>query len=492
MTRFPKTFLWGGAISAHQAEGAWNEDGRGPAIRDFMTVDPQTRKRLLTYVDKEGKKCFLAYDHGETLPEGAHFEAFDDRYYPDHEAVDFYHHYKDDIALFKEMGFSVFRMSISWSRIFPDGEGQETNETGVEFYHKVFAELNAAGIKPLVTLWHDDTPALLEEKYGGWQSRKMIDFYDRYSTFCFKEYANEVAFWLTFNEINNILMFLDMFGSQPSDVKYQEAYQELHYKFTASAHAVRTAHAIDPSIKVGCMICGVPFYPSTDDPNDILLNHYTWEKGIWYSSDVMCKGKYPSFSKRLWKEHDVHLDMTEEDLKDIRDGTVDFYSCSYYMSSSVTTHVSNDLVSGNFAAGVRNKYLEYSQWGWAFDPKGIRFFLESIYGRYELPMMIVENGLGAVDKVEEDGSIHDPYRINYLRDHLKEMAIAIEDGVDLFGYTSWGCIDVVSAGSGEMKKRYGFIYVDKNDDGSGTFSRRKKDSFYWYKKVIATNGEALD
>lgn len=206
----------------------------------------------------------------------------------------------------------------------------------------------------------------------------------------------------------------------------------------------------------------------------------------------MCKGKYPSFSKRLWKEHDVHLDMTEEDLKDIRDGTVDFYSCSYYMSSSVTTHVSNDLVSGNFAAGVRNKYLEYSQWGWAFDPKGIRFFLESIYGRYELPMMIVENGLGAVDKVEEDGSIHDPYRINYLRDHLKEMAIAIEDGVDLFGYTSWGCIDVVSAGSGEMKKRYGFIYVDKNDDGSGTFSRRKKDSFYWYKKVIATNGEALD
>jgi len=489
---FPKGFYWGGAVSAHQSEGAWNEGGRGPALRDFMTTDKKTRKRYLTYIDKDGNKCFLKYDEGETLPQGAHFEVFDECYYPDHQAVDFYHHFKEDIAMFKEMGFSILRTSISWSRLFPNGDDQQPNMEGVCYYHQLFEELKNNGIEPLVTLWHDDTPASLEERFGGWKNRKLIEFYGRYAEFCFREFKGQVRYWLTFNEVNNVLMFLDMFGGQPSDDKYQEAYQELHYKFVSSARAVVKAHEIDPNNVVGCMICGVPFYPATCDPKDIMLNFHTWEKGIFYSSDVMCRGKYPAFSKRLWAEHNVVLDCTQQDLVDISKGCVDMYTFSYYMTSAVTTHVNNDKVSGNFAAGVRNEYLSYSEWGWANDPMGLRYFLEMMYSRYELPMMIVENGLGAVDKLEQDKSVHDSYRIDYLRNHLKEMALAIENGVNLIGYTTWGCIDVVSAGSGEMKKRYGFIYVDKNDDGSGSLKRYRKDSFYWYKKVIATNGADLD
>lgn len=307
-----------------------------------------------------------------------------------------------------------------------------------------------------------------------------------------KHYRGKVKYWLTFNEINNTVMFLEMFGNTATDEMYQKAYQQLHYQFVASAHAVKKAHEIDPNYVVGCMICGITFYPGTCDPEDILLNRHTWEKGIFYCGDVQCKGKYPTYAKRLWDEHNVHLDITEQDLIDLKEGKVDMYTFSYYMSTVVTTHEVEEKVSGNFSAGAKNPYLNYSDWGWAFDPKGLRYYLEMIYDRYELPLMVVENGLGAFDKVEEDGSIHDPYRIDYLREHILDMEKAIENGVDLIGYTTWGCIDLVSAGTGEMRKRYGFIYVDKDDEGKGTFDRSRKDSFYWYKKVIASNGTDLD
>lgn len=490
--RFPENFLWGGATSAYQCEGAWNVNGRGPIKADYLIGGSADKKRQITYRDADGNLKTMKNSAGIRIPEKAVYEIDDSYYYPNHEAVDFYHHYKEDIALFKEMGFKIFRMSVSWSRIFPNGDETEPNQDGIQFYRDVFNELKKNGIEPLVTLWHGDTPLYLEEKYGGWQNRKLIEFYDRYVRICFKEFKGLVKYWLTFNEINNILMFLDMFGNVSTDKMFQEAYQELHYKLVASSHAVKIGHEMDPDNIVGCMICGIPFYPHTCDPKDILHAHHTFEKGVLYSGDVQCKGKYPVFAERLWKEHDVHLDITEQDRQDLKSGTVDMYTFSYYMSTAVTTHEADDIVGGNCTSGVRNEYLEYSEWGWANDPLGLRYFLEMVYDRYELPMMIVENGLGAVDHVEKDGSIHDAYRIDYLRNHIQEMAAAIEEGVHLIGYTMWGCLDLISAGSGEMKKRYGMIYVDRDDEGNGSFKRSRKDSFYWYKKMIASNGEDLD
>lgn len=300
-----------------------------------------------------------------------------------------------------------------------------------------------------------------------------------------------MKYWITFNEINNTIMFLDMF-SEPKDSDYQEAYQHLHHQFVASAKAVKLGHQIDPSYRFGNMICGITFYPGTCDPADILENQHKWEQNIFYCSDVQAKGRYGSYANRLWKEHNVALQMEEGDLEILAEGKVDMYTFSYYMSTVVTTHKVEDTVSGNFSIGAKNPYLTYSDWGWAQDSTGLQYYLEKIYDRYEIPMMIVENGLGALDTVEEDGSIHDDYRIDYHRAHIQAMSDAIANGVDLIAYTTWGCIDIVSAGTGEMRKRYGFIYVDMDDAGNGTLNRTPKDSFYWYKKVIASNGQDLD
>ena len=411
--------------------------------------------------------------------------------YPYHDGIDFYHRYKEDIALFAEMGFKTFRMSISWSRLYPNGDEETPNQKGIEFYRNVFNELKKYNIEPLVTIWHFDTPLYLEEKFGGWKNRKLIDLYVRFAKTCFTEFKGLVKYWLTFNEINNTIMFLDRFGQKVTDTDFQNAYQTLHHQFVASAKAVQIGHEIDPENKIGCMICGITFYPMTCDPKDILLNRHTWEKNIFYCGDVQCKGKYPTFAERLWKDHNVKLEILPEDLEDLKKGTVDMYSFSYYMSTVVTTHNVIDKVSGNFSAGARNEYLQYSDWGWATDPTGLQYYLEMMYDRYEKPLLIVENGLGAFDTVEEDGSIHDPFRIDYYRQHIEAMSKAIDNGVDLIAYTTWGCIDLVSAGTGEMRKRYGFIYVNKHDDGTGDYSRSRKDSFYWYKKVIASNGEDL-
>ena len=469
METLPKNFLWGGAIAANQVEGGYNEDGRGLANMDVV---PSGKNRFQYMF---GNVKDLSFKEKEK--------------YPVLKGIDFYHRYKEDIALFAEMGFKVLRLSISWSRIYPTGEEDKPNQAGLDFYRNVFTELRNAGIEPLVSIWHFDTPLALEEKYGDWLDRKYIALYEKYVTTIFNEYKGLVKYWLTFNEINNTINFLP---DNASDEAYQEAYQHLHYQFVASARAVQIGHQIDPENKIGCMICGITYYPLTSDPEDILFNRSKWEKGIFYCGDVQCKGKYPTYAKRLWKEHNVKLDITEQDLEELKKGTVDMYTFSYYMSQAVTTHENDDAVSGNMSFGVRNPYLEYSDWGWALDPKGLRYYLEMIYDRYEKPLMVVENGLGAYDTVEEDGSIHDNYRIEYYRAHIEEMAKAIEDGVDLIGYTTWGCIDLVSAGTGEMRKRYGFIYVDKHDDGSGTMKRSRKDSFYWYKKVIASQGEDLD
>ena len=486
---FKEGFFWGGATAANQYEGGYISGGKGLAIQDVITGGDGRNNipRRMALKLADGSTKFIDR-RGTEVPDGAVPYVDEDTYYPSHVATDFYHHYKEDIALLKEMGFKMFRLSISWSRIYPTGEEDKPNQAGLDFYRNVFTELRNAGIEPLVSIWHFDTPLALEEKYGDWLDRKYIALYEKYVTTIFNEYKGLVKYWLTFNEINNTINFLP---DNASDEAYQEAYQHLHYQFVASAKAVKLGHEIDPENKIGCMICGITYYPLTSDPEDILFNRSKWEKGIFYCGDVQCKGKYPTYAKRLWKEHNVKLDITEQDLEELKKGTVDMYTFSYYMSQAVTTHENDDAVSGNMSFGVRNPYLEYSDWGWALDPKGLRYYLEMIYDRYEKPLMVVENGLGAYDTVEEDGSIHDDYRIDYFKGHIHAMKESIEDGVPLIGYTTWGPIDLVSAGTGQYAKRYGFIYVDRHDDGTGDFSRSKKDSFYWYKKVCESNGEEI-
>lgn len=489
MSRFPKNFYWGGATAANQCEGAWNVDGRGPALTDVTTSGSVKQFKSITYIDKDGNPGKYP-EIGGVKPQGAKWAVLENEFYPNHDGIDFYHHYKEDIALFAEMGFSMFRMSISWSRIYPKGIEEEPNQAGIEFYRNVFKELRRYNIEPLVTIQHFDTPLYIEEELGGWKNREVIALYDKYCSTLFHEYKGLVKYWLTINEINNAVAFIDLIPNQPDQV-YQDAYQLLHHQFVASAHAVQMGHEIDPENKIGCMICGIPTYPLTCDPKDILYNMENMQYSVDYCGDVMARGYYPSYSKKLWDKHNVTVKMEYSDAEDLRKGKVDFYTFSYYQSNCKTTHENFDTASGNFSMGAKNPYVTYSEWGWANDPDGLRYFLNRQYDRYQIPMMVVENGLGAIDTVEEDGSIHDQYRIDYLRSHINAMAEAISDGVDLIAYTPWGCIDLVSAGTGEMRKRYGFIYVNKQDDGSGDYSRSRKDSFFWYQKVIATNGEDL-
>ncbi|MCR5776744.1 MAG: glycoside hydrolase family 1 protein [Lachnospiraceae bacterium] len=489
---FKEGFFWGGATAANQYEGGWNEGGRGPALTDFTTGGSVKERRKVTWVDKEGKPHVTdQIPFNDALPEGAdHYATLDGYLYPNREATDFYHHYKEDIALMGELGFKMFRMSISWSRIFPTGMEDEPNREGLDFYRKVFEELRAHNIEPLVTMHHFDTPLGLVEKYGDWQDRKFVDYFVKYAETIFNEYKDLVKYWLTFNEINNTIA-MAMFGFKFSDEEYKQRLQHLHYQFVASAKAVIAGHKINPDFKIGCMCSGMIVYPHTCDPKDVLLAQQTFEDGLYYCGDVQCFGEYSPFVKRMWRDHNVTgLDITDEDRKILKEGKVDMFTYSYYMTNNVTTHEVKDTVGGNYAAGVRNEYLEYSDWGWAVDATGLQFSLEKLYDRYRIPIMVVENGLGAFDEVE-DGKVHDDYRIDYYIPHIEAMSRAIDNGVDLIGYTTWGCVDLVSAGTGEMRKRYGFIYVDKHDDGSGDMHRFIKDSGYWYKKVIASNGNDL-
>lgn len=487
---FPKNFFWGGATAANQCEGGWNEGGRGPALTDMTTAGSATSMRAVTYRMPDGTVREVPSFFG--APEGARAVVADGYYYPNQKAIDFYHHYKEDIALFAEMGFKMFRMSISWSRIFPKGIEEEPNQAGLDFYRNVFTELKSHGIEPLVTISHYDTPLYIEEELGGWLNRDTIKLFDRYTEVLFKEYKGLVKYWLTFNEINNLIMLKDIIPNYPKE-KTAEALQKLHYQYVASARAVKRAHAIDPDYVVGCMIAGGPStYPLTCDPKDVMATMLHEQEGVYYTADVMVRGEYPYFAQRIWDKYGAKLDITEEDKRELKEGRVDMLTYSYYATSCCTTHEVTETAGGNFTMGPKNPYLQYSEWGWSMDADGLRYSLNQYYERYRVPIMVVENGLGAVDVLEADGAIHDPYRIEYLRAHIRAMEEAINDGVDLIAYTPWGCIDLISAGTGEMKKRYGFIYVDLDNEGKGTYDRYRKDSFYWYKKVIESNGAELE
>ena len=467
--KFPKEFLWGGATAANQCEGAWNEDGKGDSIQDYMPHGIMQGPSEV--IDKHNLKL---------------------------EGIDLYHHYKEDIALFAEMGFKVYRMSIAWSRIFPNGDDEKPNEKGLEFYDNVFDECKKYGIEPLVTLSHYETPYHLAKKYDGWRSRDLIGFYEKYVRTVFTRYKGKVHYWITFNEINSIWHFPLMGAgilTQKNLLKAQDLYQAAHHELVASALATKIGHEIDSENKIGCMVLGLTSYPRTCNPDDVIATMEESKRGYFFT-DIHMRGYYPSYALKMMEKEGVVLDATDEDLEMLKN-TCDFLSFSYYMSKCIASNPEQyEKGKGNLTTGVKNPYLQESQWGWQIDPKGLRYLLNTYYDRYQKPLFIVENGLGAKDTLlseEKDGYwVEDDYRIQYMNDHLAQVSKAIEDdGVEVMGYTSWGCIDLISASTAEMKKRYGFIYVDRNNDGTGTFKRYKKKSFYWYKNVIETNGKII-
>ncbi|MCD7839809.1 MAG: 6-phospho-beta-glucosidase [Erysipelotrichaceae bacterium] len=468
-------FLWGGAVAAHQVEGGWNEGNKGPNVSDILTVGSHQKPRLIT----------------ENINEDLY-------YYPNHEAIDFYHHYKEDIALFKEMGFKCFRTSISWARIFPEGDETNPNEEGLQFYDELFDELLKNDIQPVITLSHFEMPYGLVKKYGGWRNRQLIDFFVKFAKVCFERYHTKVKYWMTFNEINNQANYkADLAVLTNSGIIFKEnedrekiVYQASHYELVASAKAINIGHMIDKNIMIGCMMAMTPIYPYSCNPDDMLKAVGANHKRFWYL-DVHARGKYPGYMKTFFERKGYDLDITESDLDALKQGCVDYIGFSYYMS--FTTKGDNDINLDYDESKdlCQNPYIQSTDWGWPIDAKGLRYTLNWLYDRYQLPMFIVENGFGAIDE-KVNGQVHDSYRIAYLKEHIQQMKYAVDiDGVDLLGYTVWGCIDCVSFSTGEMKKRYGFIYVDKNNDGSGTLERSKKDSFEWYKQVISSNGEIL-
>ena len=464
--QFPDGFLWGDAVAANQLEGAYQEDGKGLSTAD---VSPNG---IMSPPDFS-MKDFNLY----------------------HEGIDFYHKYKEDIALFAEMGFKCFRFSIAWTRIFPNGDDQQPNESGLQFYDDMIDELRSHNIEPVVTISHYEMPINLVEKYGGWKNRQVVSYYETFAKTIFKRYRNKVKYWMTFNEIN-VLLHAPFTGGgllfKDGVKNEQDIYQAAHHQFVASALAVKAGHEEIPESQIGCMIASMITYPYSSKPEDMFAA-LTQDRKTLFFSDVQSRGYYPTYMTNYFADNGINIEMQTGDLELLQDYTVDYIGFSYYMSFVASTDPEHQAgkASGNLFEGVKNPYLKASEWGWQIDPVGLRTVCNQLYDRYQKPLFIVENGLGAVDKLEEDGTIQDDYRIEYLREHIYEMKNAIGDGVEIMGYTSWGPIDLVSASTAELKKRYGFIYVDRDSEGKGSNERLRKKSFYWYKQVLESNGEVL-
>lgn len=484
---FSKDFLWGGDISAAQCEGAWNEDGKGPTEVDFMLGGDKDHPRMVTYKNADGTPGETPAMITAQLPKGAKYAILDDKYYPNHKAIDHYHHMEEDIRLFGEMGFKALNLTISWARVFPKGLKNGVNQPGLDFYRRELEACHKYGIEPIVTLYKYDMPVYYIEEMGGWSNRALVDEFAGFARTVMTEYRDLVKYWITFNEINILLTI----GSYVKDYNDQDAFTQLHHQLLASARAVKIGHEISSDFKVGSMNAGLFNYPLTPDPADVIATQKSMQDKMFYSGDVQARGYYPSYSQRIWQEHDVQLSITPEDEQILRDGKVDFFAFSYYFTNCTTTHTGAETTAGNLSFGAKNPYLSESKWGWQIDPTGFKYALEMLYDRYQMPILVVENGLGAYDKLNDDKTIDDPYHIEYLGQHIAKMKEAVEEGVDLLGYTMWSCIDLCAASTGEVSKRYGFVYVDVDNDGKGTFNRYKKDSFYWYRQVIASNGEKL-
>lgn len=478
---FPEDFLWGGAIAANQVEGAWNVDGKGLSVADMAMY-----KSNLNVEDYAGHNKITS-----EMIEKARRD-LDDKKYPKRRGIDFYHRYKEDLKLFAEMGFRALRVSIAWSRIFPTGEESTPNEAGLKFYESLFTEMRKLNIEPIVTLSHYEIPLALSLKYNGWAERKVIDDFVRFSRVCFERYKDLVKYWLTFNEIDSINRHPFTSGGIipdhcPEGKEDKIIYQALHHQFVASALVTKDCHDIIKGGQVGCMLTKLTTYPNTCHPKDVEV---TLKRNLhnYFYADVQVFGEYPRLTEKMFEREGISIVMAPEDRKIIKDYPVDFVSFSYYMSLTESARDNLEKTAGNTIMGVKNPYLEASDWGWQIDPVGLKISLIELYDRYKKPLIIVENGFGAIDHLEKDGSIHDPYRIAYFKAHFEQMKEAIEEGVELFGYTSWAPIDLISASTSQMSKRYGFIYVDQDDEGNGSLKRYRKDSFYWYKKVIESNG----
>lgn len=473
-----KDFMWGGAVAANQIEGGFGKMGKGISVSDVMTAGKHGSQRLIT----EG--------------------VVDGHYYPNHDAINFDEHYEEDLKLFAEMGFTAFRTSIAWTRIFPTGEELEPNEEGLLFYDKMFDTMLSLGIKPIITLSHFEMPYNLAKKFGGWYSREVIQQFVRFSEAVLTRYKDKVEYWMTFNEINNQKNYAnDIFGWTCSGVKFSEfekpeeaMYQTVHHQFIASALVVDLARKINPDFKMGCMVAMVPIYPFSSNPDDIMLAKEMMRDRTLFS-DVHARGHYPSSIFKEWERKGFNIVFEDNDIEILKLGKVDYIGLSYYMSNTVQSGEKKDMgssLNGGNEYSVDNPYVSETDWGWTIDPVGLRYVLNLLYERYELPLFIVENGFGAYDKLDENNECDDQYRIDYLSAHIKEIKKAIDyDGVDVLGFTPWGCIDIVSFTTGEMEKRYGFVYVDRDNQGNGSLTRYKKKSFHWYKSVIESNGEVL-
>ncbi|MBE9388635.1 glycoside hydrolase family 1 protein [Vagococcus salmoninarum] len=471
---FKDGFLWGGATAANQFEGAYNVDGKGLTIAD---ISPGGKQRMGLLMSGDFP---LEVDKTKYI-------------YPNHQGIDFYSRYKEDIALFAEMGFKTFRMSISWARIFPNGNDAEANEAGLAFYENVIDELLKHNIEPTITMSHYETPLNLVKEYGDWKNRELIGLFEKYARTILERFHSKVKYWMTFNEINTGV-FGSFFTTAMRGATPQDNFQALHNQFVASSLATKIAHELNPDLQVGCMSIYATMYAYDSDPANVMAMEEKSRMFNYFCNDVQVRGEYPSYARQFFDQHGIKLEITDEDLAIIKAHTVDYLSFSYYMSATVSIKPEHqdEKSQGNFFGGVKNPFLEASEWGWEIDPVGLRLALCNLYGRYGVPLYISENGLGAIDTPDADFTVNDDYRIDYLRKHIAEMEKAVTiDGVDLFAYTPWGCIDLVSASTGEMSKRYGFIYVDLDDEGHGTMNRYKKKSFDWYKRVIDTNGDNL-
>lgn len=480
---FSDNFLWGGATAANQIEGAYLEGGKGLSTSDFAAYkDPYAKGKVNNFTFDVSSAELNKYKENP--------DEFD---FPKRRGIDFYHRYEEDIALFAEMGFKVFRLSISWARIFPTGLEDKPNEEGLAFYDKVFDECAKYGIEPLVTMSHYEMPITLTEKYNGWMSRELVPLFEKYARAILERYKNKVKYWITFNEMNMNLNSLYTGAGILEDLvdhKLQAAYQASHHQFVASALTVKAAKEIIPDVQIGCMINQIEAYAKTTKPEDQLQAVKSNQLNMFYP-DVQARGEYPTYMVKYFADNQIKLDIKEQDEQILKEGTVDFVAISYYMSHVAEAREDAAELAGTFDSPIKNEHLELSQWDWPIDPMGLRISLIKLYDRYQKPLFVCENGLGARDTLTQDGKVHDDYRIDYLKKHIEQMKEAVKEGVDLMGYTPWGCIDLISCGTSQMTKRYGLIYVDQDDLGNGTLNRYRKDSFFWYKNVIASNGEDL-
>ncbi len=471
--KFPENFLWGGAVAANQCEGAYGVDGKGMSLADIH----------LHHTNQDITK----HDSDVTLAQVK--EAIEDKvgYYPKRHGIDFYHTYKDDLKLLSEMGFKTFRTSIDWSRIFPNGDELEPNQKGLEFYDGLIDEIIRLGMEPIISMLHYETPLNITLNYGGWHNRKVVDMFARYGEVLLNRYQNKVKYWIVINQIN--LMYHESFNSvaickDQVDNLDEAKYQAIHNQFVASALIVEKAREINPNMQMGTMLADCTAYPESCDPDDVVMAMKR-NRLQYFFSDVQLRGEYPGYMKRFFAENHFDIKEIAGDAEILKNNTMDFLAVSYYYSQMVSAKNSMDPIDT-----TKNPYLKANPWGWAIDSKGLYNALSQYYDRYQVPLMIAENGFGMYDKLE-DGTVHDDYRISYLSQHIAQLKEAIKDGVEIFAYCAWGPIDIVSCSSAEMEKRYGFIYVDIDNQGNGTHQRIKKDSFYWYKKVIETNGEEL-